>query len=115
MNTTQIARKEKRQAQKKSMLNSFRASEREYNNLSIEKNPALVSVGQALREKRTSRNLTAKQIEEITKIGFAHLYNIEGGKVNVTIDTLDKLARAMNCRLEINFVRNKAEEGRNQQ
>lgn len=74
------------------------------------KSDAIIQLGKSLKEKRTTKNWSLKLLEEKSGIGFSYILKTEQGKTNPTIETLEKLARAMNCKLEINFVRNKSSE-----
>ena len=62
-------------------------------------------VGANLTEARTSQKLTQKQLSEITGIYQADISNIERGKANPSIDTLNRLAEGMGMKLKISFVK----------
>jgi DNA-binding XRE family transcriptional regulator len=51
-------------------------------------------VGQNLRAARKSAGLKQSQVEEVSGVGYRHYQDIETGKVNVTLDTLCRLAVA---------------------
>jgi ribosome-binding protein aMBF1 (putative translation factor) len=67
-------------------------------------------IGKAIRERREAKKWTTYKLAEETGIQRSHLINTENGKVNPTISSLEKIAEALNCRLEVNFVRNKTEK-----
>lgn len=48
---------------------------------------------------RTEKNLTLKQLEELTGIGKTTLNNIENGLVYPTLYQLETIARALNVRI----------------
>ena len=61
------------------------------------------AVGSALLEARGDRKITQKQLAEITGIYQADISNIERGKANPSIETLERLAKGMNLKLKISF------------
>ena len=48
---------------------------------------------------RIEKNLTLKQLEELTGIGKTTLNNIENGLVSPTLYQLETIARALNVRI----------------
>lgn len=48
---------------------------------------------------RIEKNLTLKQLEELTGIGKTTLNNIENGLVSPTLYQLETIARALNIRI----------------
>lgn len=69
------------------------------------KNETMVAIGKALREKRKQKKLTLRELYEMCGIGYSALIKIEMAHSNPTISTLDKIAKSLGCRLEVNFVR----------
>lgn len=69
--------------------------------------PLMVQIGQNLKEKRLSRNLTQRELQELSGVDFAHIMKIEKGLLNVTVQTLYKLSEALGCRLAIEILRQK--------
>lgn len=55
-------------------------------------------VGAAIRRERQAAGLSIRELETATAIGRGHLSNFENGKTNLTLDTILKLAYAINCR-----------------
>lgn len=53
---------------------------------------------------RNKYGLTQKGISELTGINRNDISKIEHGNINIRINTLQKLARALNTKLEIKFV-----------
>jgi ribosome-binding protein aMBF1 (putative translation factor) len=72
-----------------------------------ERSDTIKAIGKAIREKREAKKWTTYKLAEEAGIQRTYLINLENGKINATVDTLEKIAIAMNCRLSIEFVRNK--------
>lgn len=53
---------------------------------------------------RNSGNLTQKQLSELTGIDQADISKIENGNANPSVETLTRIASAMNMELKIEFV-----------
>ncbi|MFA5341985.1 MAG: helix-turn-helix transcriptional regulator [Clostridia bacterium] len=54
------------------------------------------NIGQRIKAKRKLLNLTQHQLSEISQISPAYISRIEGGMQNVTLETFDKVASAIN-------------------
>ncbi|HHT95372.1 MAG TPA: helix-turn-helix transcriptional regulator [Clostridia bacterium] len=52
-------------------------------------------IGQRIKEKRKSLNLTQHQLSQISQISAAYISRIEAGLQNMTLDTLEKVARSI--------------------
>ena len=52
-------------------------------------------IGQRIKEKRKSLNLTQHQLSQISQISAAYISRIETGLQNMTLDTLEKVARSI--------------------
>ena len=72
---------------------------KEYENIQPELN-----VIRAVVDARTSKNLTQKQLAELTGIDQADISRIENGTRNTTINVLQRLAEGMGMALKIEFV-----------
>jgi len=57
-------------------------------------------VGLNLKAARKAAGLKQSQIEEAAGVGYRHYQDIETGKVNVSIDTLCRLAQAFRTSVE---------------
>lgn len=59
---------------------------------------AMKRLGRNVKKCRSDQRITQ---EEITRFGFNYRYfqKIEAGEVNVTLDTIVKLARALKCKI----------------
>lgn len=71
------------------------------------KQEARLNIGHALRELREAMNLSQEALAEATGIKRSNIARIEGGKYNVTLDTLALIANALDC--NINFCINDAD------
>ncbi|OQC00764.1 MAG: anaerobic benzoate catabolism transcriptional regulator [Firmicutes bacterium ADurb.Bin099] len=52
-------------------------------------------IGQRIKEKRKSLNLTQHQLSQISQISAAYISRIEAGLQNMTLDTLEKVAQSI--------------------
>lgn len=77
-----------------------------YNKRTV-RSETIKSLGKQVRDKRTAKKWTSQKLADETGIQRTHLSRLENGELNPTIETLEKIAAAMNMRLEITFVRNK--------
>ncbi|MGI4796962.1 MAG: helix-turn-helix domain-containing protein [Janthinobacterium lividum] len=55
-----------------------------------------VIVGRNLRTARLSAGLTLRQVAELSGILFQYVYKIENGEKNLTLSTIDNLAKVLN-------------------
>lgn len=53
-------------------------------------------VGKKIRFYRKARNLTQEQLAEFIPIDQSHLVRIERGTVNITLETIEKISKALN-------------------
>ncbi|GAB4002187.1 hypothetical protein GCM10028807_60280 [Spirosoma daeguense] len=60
-------------------------------------------VGQAIKQARISQGLTQKEMGEKMGVSEATFNRYETGKQNLTIDTLQKIADALENKLNITF------------
>jgi len=58
-------------------------------------------IGARIKELREARGYTARDLAFMTRIDPANLSRIEQGKYSVTIDTLDKIAYFLDCRIQL--------------
>ncbi|MGC6589681.1 helix-turn-helix domain-containing protein [Paenibacillus sp. Dod16] len=52
-------------------------------------------VGKMIRKYRRARNYTQEELGEILQIDQSYLGRIERGEINITLDTLTKIAKAL--------------------
>ena len=72
-----------------------------------------IKVGKALCEARARAELSQKKLSEISGIDQSDISKIERGVANPSVMTLERLAKALDCELEIDFLHKKeAKEGK---
>lgn len=54
-----------------------------------------MDIGKQIKSRRKALRVTQSQLAEIAGISATTLYQIERGKVNTTLDTLDKIANVL--------------------
>lgn len=59
-------------------------------------------IGRQIRLARIGKNLTVRQLAELSGVPFQNITKIENGKYNVSIDILGKLCHALGIRLDLN-------------
>ncbi len=57
-------------------------------------------VGRNIRRARQSKGLRQVDVNELVGVNYRHYQNIEAGRVNLTLDTLCRLARLFGVSLE---------------
>jgi transcriptional regulator with XRE-family HTH domain len=58
-------------------------------------------IGQRIAEIRDARGITQRDLSEITGLNPANISKLEGGKYNVSIDILARIAAALECQVEL--------------
>lgn len=58
-------------------------------------------IGRQIRLARIGKNLTVRQLAELSGVPFQNITKIENGKYNVSIDILGKLCHALGMRLDL--------------
>lgn len=58
-------------------------------------------VGENIRAIRQEKKISLRDLEKITGIARGHLSNIETGKQNATLETIQQLATALDCDVQI--------------
>ena len=71
--------------------------------MNIKITPLQTKIGEELRRQRKSKQLTIKQVAERTGLAQPNLSNIENGRQNITIFTLDLLAKVYEVQPIISF------------
>ncbi len=59
------------------------------------------AVGLAIARARNAAGLSVRELEALTGIDNGHISRIEGGRMNVTLDTVAKLCEALSLKIEI--------------
>jgi transcriptional regulator with XRE-family HTH domain len=52
-------------------------------------------IGKKIRQLREQKNLTLEQLADLLGTDRQHIWNIEAGRKNITLDYLDKIAEAL--------------------
>ncbi|MFN0202628.1 MAG: helix-turn-helix domain-containing protein [Bacteroidia bacterium] len=52
-------------------------------------------VGKRIKKLRTKRNMTLQQLADLIKADRQYVWNIENGDVNLTLDYIDRIAKAL--------------------
>lgn len=55
-------------------------------------------LGAKIKEKRKAKNLTQEQLAELAEIGTPNISYIENGKFYPTVETLEKICKALNVK-----------------
>lgn len=61
------------------------------------------NIGDQIRDARKAKGLTQKELGEILGIGEPTVNKYESGKQNPTVETLFKIAEALNLKLKISL------------
>lgn len=61
----------------------------------------LTTIGQNIKSLRQYRGLSQKELAELCRMDQARITNIENGKSNFEINTLVRIASALNCTIDI--------------
>ncbi len=67
-------------------------------------------IGQRIRNYRTSKGLSQEKLAELAKCHFTYIGQIERGEKNATIESIEKIATALNVSLSKLFEKIGAEE-----
>ena len=54
-------------------------------------------IGQRIKQLRKKQNLTQQQLGDLVGIDRQYMCRIENGKINMTLNKLDKIIEALNC------------------
>lgn len=58
-------------------------------------------IGQRIAQLRKDRGLTQEHLSEMTGLDRTNIAKIENGRYNVSIDILNKICKALGCRMDI--------------
>ena len=67
---------------------------------------ARILLGARIAEIRKQNGLSQRRLSALTGVHQVHLHRIEHGQINVTIETLAKIADALDCHIDL--IRGKA-------
>ena len=59
-----------------------------------------MEIGEQLGKLRMDKDLSLRQLEEISGVGYAHIKRIEGG-ANASLDTITKIASALGYKITL--------------
>lgn len=68
-------------------------------------------IGQRILELRTSQSVTQQQLADATGLRQPHIVRIEQGKYSVGLDTLETIANALGCKVDLVANRRKKKSG----
>ncbi|MGO9413986.1 MAG: helix-turn-helix domain-containing protein [Syntrophobacteraceae bacterium] len=64
------------------------------------KSAILVKFGQRVRQERTTRKLSQEQLAELAGVHRTYIGMIERGEKNITLESIEKLAKALELKPE---------------
>ena len=70
----------------------------------IEEPSPCISVGAALSRARAEKSMSQSSLSEATGIDQSDISKIERGTANPSINTLNRIAKALGCELKVDFV-----------
>ncbi len=70
-----------------------------YDKNMLDKKESLKCIGMKIRALRKERNLTQMDFSALSNIDYSNIARLEGGKTNLTIGTLVRVANALNVPL----------------
>jgi transcriptional regulator with XRE-family HTH domain len=73
-----------------------------------ERSPLIIELGKQIKERRILKKLSLEQLEKLCGIGFSYLIKIEKGRVNLSVQSLERIAAALELDLRIDLVRPKS-------
>ena len=65
-----------------------------------QKSKELIEIGQKIRERRLSKDLTMMELSFETDIDYRQIGRIERGETNFTVKTLIRICQSLNCSLK---------------
>lgn len=66
--------------------------------------PTVNKIGKTIRKRRKELNLELKDLQDYSGVNYASISDIENGKANPTIKTLEKLLDVLGMEININVV-----------
>lgn len=70
-----------------------------YDNNMLDKEVSLKEIGLKIKALRKERNLTLMDFSVLSSIDYSNIARLEGGRTNLTIGTLVRIANALNVSL----------------
>ena len=66
--------------------------------------PTATKIGKIIKKRRKELNLELKDLQDYSGVNYASISDIENGKANPTIKTLEKLLDALGMQINIEVV-----------
>ena len=54
-------------------------------------------IGQIIKEQRVKQKLTQKELADMLNVGRQYVWKIENGRINLTLEYLDKIISILKC------------------
>ncbi len=54
-------------------------------------------IGQIIKEQRVKQKLTQKELADMLNVGRQYVWKIENGRINLTLEYLDKIISKLRC------------------
>ena len=68
----------------------------------MEKESWRTKMGEQIRRRRKSLGMTQLELSERTGLDRANISKIEGGRYNVSVDILGRIAEVLRCEIKLN-------------
>jgi transcriptional regulator with XRE-family HTH domain len=63
-------------------------------------------IGRKIKNQRKKKNLTQQELADLLQVDRQYVWRLENGKINMTLDYLDKIIFKLNCKHEDFFNNN---------
>lgn len=74
----------------------------------MEKEEWRKKIGEQIRQRRESLGMTQAELSERTGLDRANISKIEGGRYNVSVDLLGRIAGALKCEFQVRIAEERA-------
>lgn len=54
-------------------------------------------IGRIIKEQRIKKHLTQQELADLLSVGRQYIWKIENGRINLTLDYLDKIISKLKC------------------
>ena len=58
------------------------------------------SIGNRIRDLRKKKNISQEKLAELSELDRTYINSVENGKRNISIENIEKIAKALNCSLQ---------------
>ena len=62
-------------------------------------------IGRIVKQQRIKKQLTQQELADLLNVGRQYVWKIEGGRINLTLDYLDKIISKLKCNYD-DFLKN---------